>query len=103
MRSWAARSVGESLYDQEFGCTDCHRDGASAPDTVGTVTRIQNERFAEPGFDRYTVMQYIVESITRPGDYVVETYSSGLMPVNFGVRMTDQQLADIVAFIMTQE
>ena len=94
---------GESLYDQEFGCTDCHRDGASAPDTVGTVARIQNERFAEPGFDGYTVMQYIVESITRPGDYVVETYSSGLMPVNFGVRMTDQQLADIVAFILTQE
>ena len=94
---------GESLYDQEFGCTDCHRDGASAPDTVGTSTRIQNERFAEPGFDGYTVMQYIVESITRPGDYVVEGYSSGLMPVNFGVRMTDQQLADIVAFIMTQE
>ena len=44
----------------------------------------------------------MIESVTRPGDYVVDGYSSGLMPANFGARMTDQQLADIVAFLMTQ-
>ena len=93
---------GAELYDAEFGCTDCHRGGASAPDTIGTLARIQNERLTTPGFEGYTVEQYLVESITRPGDYVVDGYSSGLMPVNFGVRMTDQQLADIVAFLMTQ-
>ncbi|MCY3979050.1 MAG: c-type cytochrome [Chloroflexi bacterium] len=93
---------GADLYDAEFGCTDCHRGGASAPDTIGALSRIQNERLTAPGFEGYTVEQYIVESITRPGDYVVEGYSSGLMPVNFGLRMTDQQLADIVAFLMTQ-
>ena len=94
---------GEMLYDQEFGCTDCHRDGASAPDTIGTVARIRNERLTLPQFSGYTIEQYIVESITRPGDYVVDGYSSGLMPVNFGARMTDQQLADIVAYLLTQE
>lgn len=105
---WTAEEVvgsavsGEALYDKEFGCTDCHRGGASAPDTIGTFARIQNERLTEPGFEGYTVAQYIVESVTRPGDYVVEGYSSGLMPVNFGLRMTDQQLADIVAFLVTQ-
>ncbi len=93
---------GELLYDAEFGCTDCHRNGSSAPDTVGTFERISNERLTEPQFAGYTVEQYIVESITRPGDYVVDTYSSGLMPTNFGVRMTDHQLADIVSFLMTQ-
>lgn len=93
---------GELLYDAEFGCTDCHRNGASAPDTVGTLARISDERLAEAPFAGYTVEQYIVESITRPGDYVVDGYNSGLMPANFGVRMTDQQLADIVSFIMTQ-
>ena len=93
---------GELLYDQEFGCTDCHRNGASAPDTVGTLTRIRNERLTLAQFADYTVEQYPVESVTRPGDYVVDGYSSGLMPVNFGARMTDQQLADIVAFLLTQ-
>jgi len=94
---------GEALYDQEFGCTDCHRDGASAPDTIGTFTRITNERLTLPQFAGYSFEQYIVESVTRPGDYVVDGYSSGLMPTNFGLRMTDQQLADIVAYLLTQE
>ncbi len=95
-------ATGELLYDAEYGCTDCHRNGASAPDTVGTLMRVENERLTLPQFAGYTVDQYLVESIVRPGDYVVDGYSSGLMPANFGVRMTDQQLADIVAFLMTQ-
>ncbi|MCY4248531.1 MAG: cytochrome c, partial [Chloroflexi bacterium] len=95
-------ATGELLYDAEFGCTDCHRDGASAPDTVGTVTRVRTERLVLPQFADYTVEQYLVESITRPGDYIVDGYSSGLMPANFGARMTDQQLADIVAYLLTQ-
>ncbi|MCY3574250.1 MAG: c-type cytochrome [Chloroflexi bacterium] len=96
-------ATGELLYDAEFGCTDCHTNGASAPDTVGTATRVRTERLTLPQFAGYTVEQYLVESITRPGDYVVDGYSSGLMPSNFGARMTDQQLADIVAFLLTQE
>ncbi|MYH64640.1 MAG: cytochrome c [Chloroflexi bacterium] len=96
-------ATGELLYDAEFGCTDCHTNGASAPDTFGTATRVRTERLTLPQFAGYTVEQYLVESITRPGDYVVDGYSSGLMPSNFGARMTDQQLADIVAFLLTQE
>ncbi len=95
-------ATGELLYDAEFGCTDCHRNGASAPDTVGTVARIRTERLTLPQFASYTIEEYIVESITRPGDFVVDGYSSGLMPANFGARMTDQQLADIVAYLLTQ-
>ncbi|MCY3832609.1 MAG: hypothetical protein OXG85_06305 [Chloroflexi bacterium] len=93
---------GELLYDVRFGCTDCHRNAASAPDTVGTLSRIQNERLAEARFAGYTVEQYIVESIVLPGDYVVDGYNSGLMPDNFGARMIDQELADVVAYLMTQ-
>ena len=96
-------ATGELLYDAEFGCTDCHTNGASAPDTVGTVTRIRTERLTLPQFASYTVEEYLVESITRPGDFVVDGYSSGLMPANFGARMTDQQLADIVSYLLTQE
>ena len=96
-------ATGELLYDAEFGCTDCHRNGSAAPDTVGTVARIRTERLTLPQFASYTVEQYIIESITRPGDYIVDGYSSGLMPANFGARMTDQQLADIVSYLLTQE
>ena len=60
-----------------------------------------------PQFAGYSMEQYLIESITRPGDYVVDGYGSGLMPDNFGTRMTnpmtDQQLADIVSYLLTQE
>ncbi len=107
---WAENEIigseasGEELYDAEYGCTDCHRNGASAPDTVGTISRIQTERLTLPQFAGYTVEQYLIESIVRPGDYVVDGYSAGLMPTNFGVKqMTDENLADVVAFLLTQE
>ena len=94
---------GASLYDIKFGCTSCHRDGATAPNTVGTWTRVLTERLAEPGFAGYTGERYLVESIVLPASYVVDGYSSGVMPIDFGTRMTDQQLADIVAHLKTQE
>ena len=96
-------ATGQLLYDAEFGCTDCHMEGGSAPPTGGTATRVRQERLAMPQFAGYSVEQYIVESIVRSGDFVVEGYSSGLMPANFGARMTDQQLADIVSYLLTQE
>ena len=109
LASWEANEIegsavsGADLYDGKFGCTDCHRNGNSAPDTVGTWTRVLTSRLADPIFAGYRGEEYLIESIVQPGAYVVDTYSSGLMPVNFGTRMTEQQLADIVAFLKTQE
>lgn len=106
---WAAEGIvgsavsGAELYESEYKCTDCHRAGASAPDTIGTWTRIQTERLTQAQFDGYSAEAYLIESIVRPNDYIIDGYNSGLMPVNFGLRMTDQHLADIIAFLMTQE
>ena len=105
---WAEEGIegsaasGESLYDVKFGCTSCHRNAASAPDTIGTWTRVTTMRLAEAQFAGYTAERYVVESIVQPGAYVVDGYSSGVMPANFGSEMTDQQLADIVAYLRTQ-
>ncbi len=107
---WAEEEIvgsagnGAVLYDTKFGCTSCHRDGASAPDTIGTWTRVLNERLTQPQFAGYTGERYLVESIVLPAVYAVDSYSSGVMPADFGTRqMTDQQLADVVAFLKTQE
>ena len=95
---------GESLYaGVKYGCSGCHANGAAAPDTIGTWTRIRSERLTLPQFAGYDGLQYLIESITRPNDYLVDGYSSGAMPVDFGTRMNDQELADIIAFLTTQE
>ena len=107
---WAEEEIegsagsGAILYDTKFGCTSCHRDGASAPDTIGTWTRVLDERLAEAQFAGYIGERYLIESIVQAAAYVVDTYSSGVMPADFGTRqMTDQQLADVIAFLKTQD
>lgn len=92
---------GERLYNGALGCSGCHLNGAAAPDTVGTWSRAETERLSLPQFEGYTVEQYIIESIVRPNDYVVEDYA-GNMPNDFGRRITHQELADIVAYLETQ-
>ena len=106
---WAEEGIvgnavsGADLYENEYKCSDCHRGGASAPDTIGTWTRIQSERLTLPQFEGYSGEAYLIESIVRPNDYIIDGYNSGVMPENFGIRMENQHLADIIAFLMTQE
>jgi len=45
---------------------------------------------------------YLVEAIVDPGAFVVEGFQDGVMPPNYGQRLSAQQLADLVAFLMSQ-
>ena len=42
---------------------------------------------------------YIRESILDPNKLVVQGYAPGLMPANFGELLTDEIIADIIAFM----
>jgi mono/diheme cytochrome c family protein len=46
---------------------------------------------------------YIHESIVSPSAYVVEGFADGIMPHIFADQMSKQDLADILAFLMTQQ
>lgn len=101
---------GEALYNGQealevgvpAGCAGCHLNGAVGPDTVGTWTRVQNQRLTLPEFEGYTGEQYLIEAIVQPNAHIVAGYSSGLMNANYGEQLTHQDLADIIAYIQTQ-
>ncbi len=96
--------AGDQLYHGvAFGCSGCHSNAAVAPPTEGTWTRVENERLLDPQFAGYTGEEYLAESIIHPGEFTVPNYTPGIMPTNFGDRMSYQQLADIIAFLMTQD
>ncbi|MGB1285745.1 MAG: c-type cytochrome [Aggregatilineales bacterium] len=95
----AERAQGQPVV---LACSSCHAGGVQAPDTIGTWSRVQNERLTLPEFSAYTVEQYLIESIARPNDYVVDTYSSGVMPQNYGEQLSVQDIADILAYIEAQ-
>ncbi len=91
-----------ALDGTELGCSGCHA-GTAAPPTEATWTRVSEIRLADPALSDYGVEQYLVESIVHPNAYVVPDYVEGLMPVYYGSRLDIQQLADIVAFLDSQD
>jgi mono/diheme cytochrome c family protein len=94
---------GQALYNSPtLGCVGCHLAGLVAPATAGTWTRVQEVRLQDPQFEGYTGEHYLVESILHPSDYIVPGFSD-LMPKNFGDKLTQQDLADLVAFLQSQD
>lgn len=101
---------GESLYVGEsptealvvLGCASCHQAG-NAPETVGTWSRIVQQRMADPQFSSYTPERYFVESVLLPAVYGAPGNWAVVMPTGFPDQLTTQDLADLLAFIQTQE
>jgi len=94
---------GQLLYNGDLGCAGCHLgDAPIAPPTSGTYTRTEEERLKDPLLAGYTPEQYLVESIIDPAHYVVPDFKN-VMINNFGDRLTLQDLADLVAFLESQD
>jgi cytochrome c len=95
---------GQILYNGNFACASCHETGGGvvAPHTEGTYTRIEETRLKDPKLAGYTAEQYIVESIVQPTQYVVPNYQP-VMPTDFGTRLTLQDMADLIAFLESQD
>jgi cytochrome c551/c552 len=82
------------------GCVACHslQPGVKivGPSLAGVATRAPGRR---PG---YSADLYLYESITRPNAYIVDGFSPNIMPQNFRQILRPQQIADLIAFLMTQ-
>lgn len=102
--------VGQLLYNglepalggAVLGCSGCHETGDVAPPTEGTWTRVNDNYLLLPEFGDYTVKQYLVESIVHPEIYIVPPYQA-VMPNIYSTQLTPEQLADIVAYLDSQD
>ena len=65
------------------------------PSQAGLATRAGTRR---PG---YSAELYIYESITRPNAYIVDTFQPDLMPKTFKETLKPQDLANLIAFLLT--
>lgn len=97
---------GEGLYTgratTELGtrlnCSSCHAGAIAGPDTALTWDAVLNDRLNDADLEGYSPEQYIVESIVRPSDYIVDGYGAS-MPGNFGTTMSPQDIADVVSYL----
>lgn len=94
---------GQVLYNGSLACAGCHLSPAVAPPMEGTMTRVTDVRLQQPENAGLTAQQYLANSIIHPGAYVSPGYPDGVMPPNFGDRLSYQDLADLIAFLETQD
>lgn len=90
---------GEVLFKGELGCFGCHLP-PGAPDIAPDMNGISSR--AGERVEGLSTEEYIRESIQVPCSFVAEadTYTC-LMPQDYGDRLTPQDLADLIAYLLT--
>lgn len=91
--------IGATAF--EANCSSCHKPGEStrAPDLTGMGTKAFEraaERSAETG-KNFTDVDYLMEALCKPGDYLVEGYGN-IMPPQ-GKALSGGQLLAVVAYL----
>lgn len=100
--------AGQQTYNS-FGCQGCHGDPEGAEDSasigpwLGDIADIGAERI-----EGYTAADYVYESILKPDAFIAPECPDGdacsepsqMAGQNFGGRMTLQDMADIMAFLL---
>ena len=86
---------GETLFGG--ACAACH----GAEDGVGPALSGMGERAASR-VDGMSAADYLHESIVEPGAYVVDGFNDGIMPNTYTEQYDEQQLADLVAYMLEQ-
>lgn len=90
-----------------LGCTGCHVAGNTGPawaataDQPGIGARAET-RFSQADYtgSAATPAQYLFESIVNPAAYLVPEYTTP-MPGTYSNQMTDQGMADLIAYLQT--
>lgn len=97
---------GEALASSQ-GCVACHVSTPTGPawEASGDQPGIGERAETRTGQPDYTgaaanAHQYLFESIVVPGVYVVEGFAP-VMPDNYGETLTEQQVADLIAHMLT--
>ena len=87
-------AAGEQLF--EANCAACH----GAENGAGPALTGMGER-AATRVDGMSAEDYLHESIVDPSAYVVDGFAD-IMPKGFADQFSDQELSDLVAYILTQ-
>jgi mono/diheme cytochrome c family protein len=101
-------SNGQALAEGTLGCAACHTLSALGPAWAGDATTpgIGTRAAARVDETAYsgaaaTAGQYLLESIVSPNAHVVPGFETVAMPGNFAGRLTPQDAADLIAYMLT--
>jgi mono/diheme cytochrome c family protein len=101
---------GQTLAEGPLGCAACHTLSTVGPawagdgTTPGIGTRAA-ARVSEAGYSGAATdgEQYLLESMVDPNVHLVAGFEPNLMPGNFAGRLSPQDAADLIAYMLTFE
>lgn len=100
-------AAGETHYNLTYGCAACHGDLNEAGSNAVGPWAGDFKDVGATRIDGYTSADYLYESILHPSDFISPDCPSGpcagppsAMPANFGQRMTPQDMADVMAYLL---
>lgn len=89
----------EQVPGKNTGCRLCHSlnpgERRVGPSLAGIATRAETR---VPGM---SAREYLYQSIVEPDAYVVPGYPAGVMPPNYRELLTEEDIQDLVAFLLT--
>ena len=97
-------SAGEALFNQQTigstsGCSLCHStepDGVRVGPSLAGIANRAGERVEGQSSE-----EYLRTSILEPDAYVVEGFTKGVMYQQYQQVLTDQQVEDLLAYMLT--
>lgn len=90
---------GQAVFLQA-GCTACHTISGISSGNVGPVLD-GLASLAGSRVSGLTAQEYVRQSIEDPSAFVVEGFTDGIMPPNFAEVLSEDQINDLVAFLLT--
>ena len=92
---------GRQVY-LERGCSGCHTIEGLSTGVVGpNLTQVGTQAATrEPG---KSAQDYFRESVLDPSAFVVEGFPDNVMPKNFGTLLSQENLDDLIAFLVAQK
>ncbi|MFQ5923790.1 MAG: c-type cytochrome, partial [Anaerolineales bacterium] len=103
-------AAGEALATQTLGCAACHELTAVGPawaaeDGLPSLAKRGDIRIQQDDYtgNATTADEYLIESVIQTNIFVVEGFQESVMPIDFGERITLQDMADLLAYMKTFE
>ncbi len=100
-------AVGEATATR-LGCTACHVAGPVGPAWLPTADQpgIGDRAGQRITQDDYTGaatsdLQYLFESIVQTNVFIVDGFAENLMPATYGSTLTEQETADLIAYMLS--
>lgn len=88
---------GEKIFANQ-SCQTCHVDLAVGPVFPGDPPLGLVAETRRPG---YSAELYLYESIVEPNAYIVPGFQDSIMPSEFSKTLSEQELADLVAYLVS--